>query len=176
MGKKKEALLLGKTLKESAMRLGMCNEGIAGWLDYKSLDDLCEHYWEGIEFIINHPGWPSNKWLVEKIGKETLHRHGIFIDDAINLENPQKTVLNGECHGTIKASDFSAPAVYLRDNGKLTLDISDAAIAHVNVYNDALLNIHCGRFAQCYVYLYGGSVNSDGDGKVVIRDRTTSQS
>lgn len=169
---KKEALRLSDALKESAISLGMCEQGIAGWLDYKSLDDLCEHYWEGIEFIINHPGWPSNKWLLDKVGITTLNKHDIYVEQNIEVKNPNRIVLNGTCKGRIFASDFSAPDIYVRHNSDIEVKITDASIAHINVYDNAKVKVHCGRFAKCYIYKYSGSVEADGEGKIVLRDKT----
>lgn len=172
MMKKKEALRLSDALKESAISLGMCEQGVAEWLDYKSLDDLCEHYWEGIEFIINHPGWPSNKWLTDKVGLPILNRHGIYVDQAINVSNPNRIVLNGASKGKIFATDFSAPDIYVRHDSDVEIKITDASIVHINVYNNAKVKVHCERFAKCYIYKYGGNVVADGEGKIILRDKT----
>lgn len=169
---KKEALRLSDALKESAISLGMCEQGIAGWLDYKSLDDLCEHYWEGIEFIINHPGWPSDKWLLDKIGTPVLNRHGIYVGQEIGVRNPERIVLNGRCNGKIVAADFSAPDIYVRNDSDILVNAQDAAIVHINVYDKANVKVNCDRFAQCYIYKYGGNVETEGKGKIVLRDKT----
>lgn len=169
---KKEALRLSEALKESAISLGMCDEGIAGWLKYKSLDELCEHYWEGIEFIIDHPGWPSNKWLIDKVGKPTLHAHDIYVDDEVDVQNPFHAVFNGKCTGTVNADNFSAPELYVRHNSEITVNAKDAAILHINLFDNAKIIVHCDRFATCTIYKYGGTVNYDGEGKVIVRDRT----
>lgn len=154
------------------MSLGMCDIGVTEWLDYDSLDALCEHYREGIEFIIQHPGWPSNDWLLKNVGITTLNKHGIYIDDNVVVENPQFLVLNGTCKGNVFAYDFSAPDIYIRNDSEIELKVYDAAIAHVNVYDSAKLTVHCDKFAKCYVYQYGGAVTCDGEGKVVLRDKT----
>lgn len=169
--KKKKVRRLSDALKESAMSMGMCDDGIAEWGDYKTLDELCEHYWEGIEFIINHPGWPTNKWLLDNIGIATLHAHGIYIDDNIAVENPQRMVLNGHCKCEIFARGFSTPEIYLRHDSNIELVITDGAIVHINMYDNARLKIRCGRFASCYVYQYGGAAEYEGEGKVIVRER-----
>ena len=169
---KKEAKHLSKVLKASAMSLGMCKQGIEEWQDYKSADELCEHYWDGIEFIIEHPGWPSNEWLVNNIGLETLNRNGIFIDQTVREVNPPLAVFNGKCSGSVVADNFSAPEFYVRHNSNISINAKDAAIVHVNVYDNASVEITCDRFAKCYVYQYGGTVKIlNGDGDVKVRDR-----
>lgn len=171
MGKKKEARRLSQALKESAMSLGMCEDGISSWLDYKSLDELCEHYWEGIEFIIQHPGWPSNKWLLDNVGITTLNNHGIYIDDNVVETSPKRMVFNGHCVGKVFAEGFSAPDLYVRNDSEVEVTATDASIVHVNVYDDARLNVRCDKFAKCFIYQYGGTVTYEGEGKVVLRDK-----
>lgn len=174
MKKAKEVRKLSLALKESAMSMGMCGNGISEWGDYTTLDELCDHFWDGIEFIINHPGWPTNEWLVENIGIATLNKHGIYINKDFNLENPERLVLNGTSNGKVLASGFSTPEIYVRGNSSLKLTASDTAIIHVSLYDNAKLTVNCSQFSTVYVYKYGGFVKStEGNGKIVVRDKTT---
>lgn len=166
-----KALRLSEALKQSAVSLGMCDEGIAGWLKYKSLDDLCEHYWEGIEFIIDHPGWPSNEWLIDNVGRKRLGQHDIYVDEEVNVFNPYHAVFNGKCSGKVIAERYSAPELYIRNDSDITVYAKDTAILHINIYDSAKVTVHCDDFAKCTIYRYGGTVNYDGVGKVVIRNR-----
>lgn len=160
------------TLFESARSLGMCRDGVNEWPSCKSFDELCEHYFDGIEFIINHPGWPDNKWLVDTIGKKVLEANGIFIDaPKVNVGNPRHAVFNGCCNGLVTCSGFSTPVLYLRNGSNIEVSVSDAAIVHIEVYDNARLTVHCSEFAKVNVYQYGGYVHSDGEGKVLIRDK-----
>lgn len=172
MKKAKEVRRLSQALKESAMSLGMCDNGISEWGDYATLDELCEHYWDGIEFIINHPGWLTNKWLVENVGIATLNLHGIYINEDFNIENPERLALNGTCKGKVSASGFSTPEIYLRHEGELSIDITDNSIVHISMYDNTKLKVNCDNYAKCYIYRYGGSVETSGNGKVIVRDKS----
>lgn len=167
--RKSKVRKLSRELKESAIQKGMCDKGIIGWLDYESLDDLCEHYREGIEFILNHPGWPSNSWLIENVGRDILHRHGIYINDNAVITKPSFLVFNGACNCDVVADGFSTPELYVRDNSVIDITLTDVAIAHVNVYDDSRVAIHCDEYATCYVYQYGGSVKGDGNGAIKVK-------
>lgn len=173
--KKVKVERINETLFESAKSLGMCRDGVNEWPQCKGLEQLCEHYFEGIEFIINHPGWPSDEWLVDTIGKKNLEANGIFINASVNINIPGHAVFNGTCDGKVLCDGFSAPELYIRGNSSIELTASDGAIVHVSTYDNAKLTVKCGQFATVYVYKYGGTVkNTEGDGKIVVRDRTNS--
>lgn len=166
-----EVKRLSDELKQEAMNLGMCKDGVNDWTNFTSLDALCEHYWDGIEFILDHPGYPSDKWLVDNVGKKMLNAHGIYINQSVNVGNPKNLILNGKCKGRAIAGGFSTPVIYVRGFSDLELVVTDAAIVNVNVYDNAKLVIHCEKYTNVHVYQYGGTVHYDGEGKVIVRDK-----
>lgn len=169
--KRSEVRRINDYLRQGAMMLGMCQEGKQEWQDFNTLDELCEFYHSGIEFIINHPGYPDGKWLFENVGKPVLEAHGIFYDAKVNVGNPKQAVFNGKSKGRVLCEGFSAPSLYVRHDSDIDVTINDASIVHINVYDNARVNVHCSKFANCHIYQYGGKVKYDGEGKVIVRDK-----
>ena len=160
---------LNKELYSEALNLGMCEKGINGWGKPQSLDDLCEMYWWGLEFVIDHHGWPSNKWMLDNVGSDTLRKHNIYVNDDMLINDPPRAILNGRCNIRIKSE--GTPDIYVRDKSRCTIHLTDEAIAHITVYDDADLTVDCGAFSKCFIYQYGGTVNAGGTGKIIVRDR-----
>lgn len=166
-----EVQRLSDELKQRAIKFGLCELGKQEWGHHYSLDSLIQKYVDGIEFILDHPDFMPDTFLIEKAGRAKLHAHGIYIDENVEVGNPYQLVINGCCHGHITASGFSAPEIYLRGKSDIVIDITDGAIVHINMYDNATLGIHCSQFAKCFVYKHGGYVKYEGEGKVLVRDK-----
>lgn len=79
-----------KHLAKAAQANGICTP----WLnELKSLDDkdaLVDMYIRGIDFCLEHD-YPSNDFIRENF-KGVMEKHGVFLDDAIALQDQSKCI------------------------------------------------------------------------------------
>ena len=156
-------------LKSEGRQLGMCDEIYDVWNGYETIDDLCRLYADNIEFIINHPEWKLNKTLKRYADLETLHKHGIYIDEKIALSNINGAIINGTSDMTINMDGYSSVEAYVREDSEVHLNLSGHSIGYINLYDNAKIDVHTKDNAKCFVYKYGGGVDAHGD--VKVRDR-----
>lgn len=155
-------------MKNEAVSLGLCAQWTADWQDNSSKDEMVEKFVKGIDFCIGR-NWPSTKDIKKYFG-DVIHRHGVYVDENVDLTNPKITILNGECVGHINYSWMGNGEIYVRHGSSLYLKVKDFSKVFVNLHDDAELHVECDINAKCFVYQYGGIVKS-ASGNVIIRDR-----
>ena len=121
-----------KHLAKAAQANGICTP----WLnELKSLDDkdaLVDMYIRGIDFCLEHD-YPSNDFIRENF-KGVMEKHGVFLDDAIALQNQSKCIALGTTNGKVTATGYSVSEVvrqclnsfvdYFDKNGCIILPLS----------------------------------------------------
>ncbi len=157
-------------LKDEGRQLGMCDDIYNIWSGYESVDDLCQLYADNMEFIINHPNWRLNKTLKKYASDEIRHKHGIYIDEKATLKNVGDMIINGKSDMSLEISDGSAVEIYVREDSKLNIKLSNGSVAYINVYDNAVIVVKSEGQSKCFVYKYGGTIETSGD-NVVIRNR-----
>lgn len=160
---------LSKRMKSEAVSLGLCAQWTADWKDNTTKDELVDKFVTGLDFCIAND-WPSTEVMKKDFG-DVIHRHGVYVDEVVRLRNPKTIILNGSCDATITADNYSAPEVFARHKSNLSLVANDMAIVHISVFDDAKVKVTCHGNAKVFVYRYGGTVTTAGDGKVIIRNR-----
>lgn len=154
-------------LKSMATDLGLCFGWRDGWGN-PSLDELCEKYLRGLDFCLLHD-YPSVEYM-KKHFDGVMQKHGIYVNDAIDLKNPIKIVCNGQTTGTVNYSGYSVGMIYVRHSSRLKVEVYDRAIVNIRIYDNAQVDVlnHSSSARAC-VILYGGNV--EGVGNLRIRDK-----
>lgn len=160
---------MNRAMRAEARGLGLCDKWYGEWADDSSVDELLNKYVKGIDFCIGH-NYPSNETMLEYAGREKLHEHGIFIDEAVSEHAPATIILNGHCTGRINYDGFSVGSVYVCGISDVTVTVSDFAKVFVEVWDDARVKVVNKGSSRCFVYGHGGKAEIVGD--VLIRDKT----
>ena len=159
---------LSDKMKNEAVSLGLCAQWTAEWQDNTSKDDMVEKFVKGIDFCIGR-NWPLAKDIKKYFG-DVIHNHGVYVDENVNLRNPEMVILNGECVANITYDWMDSGEIYVRHNSSLHLKVKGFSRVFVNLLDGAELRVECEDSAKCFVYQYGGNVMKV-KGHVVIRDR-----
>ncbi len=159
---------LSDKMKNEAVSLGLCAQWTAEWQDHTSKDDMVEKFVNGIDFCIGR-NWPSPKDMKKYFG-DVIHRHGVYVDENVELHNPKIAILNGECVGHIGYEWMDNGEIYARHETSLYLKVKGFSRVFVNLLDNAELHVDCEDTAKCFVYQYGGIIKT-ASGNVIIRDR-----
>lgn len=166
-----EAQVFSDILKERAMQFGMCKKGQEEWRERKTFDSLLDMYVKNMEFILDHPDFVTDDFLLENAGDKKLHEHGIYVDELFSITVPQDLVVRGNCDGEVLCACFSTPDIYVCGKSKVNVRVLSHSISYIRVYDKAVLDIECDKGGKVFVYQYGGTVIYSGEGKVFVRDK-----
>ncbi len=161
-----------KQLAKRAKEHGICKP----WYnELKTLDDkeaLIEMYIRGLDFCLAHD-YPSNDFIREHF-KGIMEKHGVFLDDAIDLQNQCKCIALGETTGRVAADGYSVVEVWAKHKSSLNIVARDNAFVMVDVYDDAVVNVCATDRAKVCVNRHGGKVlhNTTDDAVVKIREKS----
>lgn len=132
----------------------LCAEWTEAWKDDSAIDELLDKFVKGFDFCIKND-YPtldfSRKHFSDK--KEILHRHNIYFDEEVNIENANSGtyIFVGDCTGTIVFKGFSVGAIYLRHNCKIKVVADENSKVFVRMYDNSMCEKEVGRFAHCSV-------------------------
>lgn len=163
--------MLNDMLKERAIQFGMCDRGKKEWRERKSLSSLLEMYVQNMEFILDHPDYVTNEFLLTHADDYTLHDHGIYVNEQFSITVPPDLIVRGECDGEVLCPCFSAPEMYVCDKSNVDIHVLYNSISYIRIYGHSKVNIKCEKGGKAFVYQFGGSVIYSGDGKVYVRER-----
>lgn len=159
---------LSDKMKDEAVSLGLCAQWTAEWQDNSSKDEMVEKFVRGIDFCIGR-NWPSAKDMKKYFG-DVIHKHGVYVDENVELKNPKMVILNGECVAHVDYDWMDSGEIYARHDSSLYLNVKGFSRVFVNLLDGAELHIDCEDTAKVFVYQYGGKVVKV-KGKAIIRDR-----
>lgn len=155
---------LSETLKDKAIRLGLCDEWTSQW-GMPDKQGLIDKYIHGIDFCIKHD-YPSIEFIKRNFEKDLLHENNIFVDEDVQSRNLKcVAVLNGGCTGTLLFDGYSTCTVYARHNSNVTIDCSYMSKVFIHVYDRAKVKALQSQCASVYILTHGDEceVNTKGD-------------
>lgn len=159
---------LSDKMKDEAVSLGLCAQWTAEWKDNSSKDEMVEKFVRGIDFCIGK-NWPSTKDMKRFFG-DVIHKHGVYVDENVEIKNPKIVILNGECVAYVNYDWMGSGEIYVRHNSSLYLRVKGLSRVSVNLLDRAELHVECEDGAKCFVYQYAGTVIRASK-NVVVRDR-----
>lgn len=162
---------LSDRMKQEAVALGLCARWTADWREGTTKDEMVRKFVDGLDFCIKHD-WPAPEVIKREFG-DVIHKHGVYVDEAVRLTNPGQVVLNGSCDATADNEGYSVANIYVRHKSRLKINVSGNAYVHISVYDRGSVEVACGGRGKCFVYRYGGDVSAKGN--VKIRERRFSE-
>lgn len=157
---------ISKELKNEAVGLGLCTEWAEGW-GKPTNDELVDKYVRGIDFCIKHD-YPSCEYM-KKHFDGVMQKHGVFVNDTLDLVNPKMVIANGNTSGKLVYNSYSVGTIYVRHNSNLDIKVSGNAIVAIETYDNCRLSVHQSENSKVFVYDHGGHIETFG--KVVVKDR-----
>lgn len=156
-------------LRNMARSSGLCDEWFKQWRDDLSDDDLLNLYVRGIDFSIDKE-WIANDVAKNLFDKQTLNKHGIYIDDdEVSGMNFPNVILNGNCNGNISYDKFSVGNIYVRHDSKIKITVSDFARCFIETYDNSSTEVVNYSNNKVFVYHHGGAIVTTGN--VVVREK-----
>lgn len=161
-----------KHLAKAARANGICTPWLNELKTTNDKDALVDMYVRGLDFCLAHD-YPSNDFIREHF-KGIMEKHGVFLDDAIDLQNQCKCIALGETTGRIVADGYSVVEVWAKHQSSLNIVARDNAFVMVDVYDDAVVNVLANDRAKVCVNRHGGKVlhNTTDDAVVKIREKS----
>lgn len=138
-------------LKRMAIQNGLCEEWQNEW-GCPTDQELIDKYINGIDFAIAND-FPSLEYIQRNFDRKLLNSNGIFCEGEINGKR-DIMVLNGMCHGTIKAKDFDCLTIYARHDCIVEIEIKDFAFVTLYAYDNADIRITNRSYRRARVYNY----------------------
>lgn len=161
-----------KHLAKAARANGICTPWLNELKTTNDKDALVDMYVRGLDFCLAHD-YPSNDFIREHF-KGIMEKHGVFLDDAIDLQNQCKCIALGETTGRVVADGYSVVEVWAKHQSSLNIVARDNAFVMVDVYDDAVVNVLASDRAKVCVNRHGGKVkhNITDDAVVKIREKS----
>ena len=158
---------LNKKLRDKAVLNGLCPEWQGDWKENKSKEDLIEMYKRGIDFCIDHD-YPSVKFIKSNFDDSVLNSHGVYIDQEVNLENPDGVIILRDCTGQVNFDRYSTADIYLIESD-VRINASGFSRVSVNIH-DCKPHLKQSENAKVYAYLHGGDLTHEGGVRVRKRE------
>ena len=161
-----------KHLAKAARASGICTPWLNELKTTNDKDALVDMYVRGLDFCLAHD-YPSNDFIREHF-KGIMEKHGVFLDDAIDLQNQCKCIALGETTGRVVADGYSVVEVWAKHQSSLNIVARNNAFVMVDVYDDAVVNVCATDRAKVCVNRHGGKVlhNTTDDAVVKIREKS----
>lgn len=147
---------LQEQLKQEAIQLGACNDGIASWGE-PTIDDLCIKYFKYQDFCIKHD-FPS-VGVIKQLDQDVLRKHGIFVTGKEIVHSLKDIVVMGDAEVSVHV--MCPCNVTVRHNGIAKIFVEDDVLCYVDVHDNANIKV-CYKEANARVAVsyYGGTIEN----------------
>ena len=126
-------------LRTKAIKAGLCEDWQNNkWNKVLTKDELLELYIKGIDFSLKQE-WFDYDFIKVAFNKEDLHRHNIYLDENVAIEDAQNGyyVFLGKCTGTLWVNGLKAVTVYVRHDSVINVEAFDGARVQVRYYDNS---------------------------------------
>jgi len=166
-------------LRESARKVGLCDEWYDKWEDETDKEGLIDKYLRGLDFCIKHR-WPTKTFIKQNFSQDFLRRHGILVDDTrsypIRDENRRQMylkeyVLLGSSHATIRYSFRPHMCqVWVCDNADVTVYVKYGAFVLVHLFGKSTADVHTDLVSKATVIRHTPDIKVKKEGIVTVKD------
>ena len=147
---------LQEQLKQEAINLGACEEGIASWGN-PDVEDLCRKYFKYQDFCIKH-NWPTVD-EIKTADQNIVRKHGIFVTGKEIAHSLKDIVVMGDAEVSVHVM---APCnVTVRHNGVAKIFVEYDVLCYVDMHDNAQVKI-CYKEpkARVAVSYFGGTIEN----------------
>ena len=102
-----------------------------------------------------------------------MEKQGVFLDDNVKVENMPKCVCLGATKAHVEVQGFQVCEVFAKHDSELNVFAKDNAFVVIDIFDDAVVQIHASDRAKVCVNHYGGVIEQKamGDSIVKIREK-----
>lgn len=136
-------------LREMAREAGLCDEWYAKWTDDDTIDDCLQRFINGHDFAVKLD-WPPLDFIRENFRLEDLHRHHIYLDEEVSLNESESGyyIFLGHCTGTAWFTGFVAVTIYMRHDSNIWIDAFDGARVMTMLYDKSKSKSRADRYSR----------------------------
>ena len=127
---------LQEKLKQEAIALGACKQGIDSWFN-PNTGELCRMYFKYQDFCIEH-NWPSVEQIKE-FDRELVESNGIFVQGNSECKNIKDVAILGDAVVDVYVIDPSD--ITIRHKGIVNLHLEGDVLCTVSMHDDCRLNV-----------------------------------
>lgn len=127
---------LNKTLRDTAINLGLCEQWQREWEDNWDADKMAFKFFEGIDFCLSNR-FPSNDFIKENFNIELLHKWNIIVDEKRSILNSANAAVFGSSYVTSRYNARNCGRIYVRDNACLNITAHNNAFVIVHILDNA---------------------------------------
>lgn len=160
---------LSKELAKQAKKMGACEEGHDELLPLQDKDAMVELYLRKIDFCLSND-YPGNDFIRSHF-KGVMGKHGVFLNEAVEVENKPKCVCLGTCSGNVVVDGFNVCEVFVKHDSKIIISAKDNAFVMVDIFDNAIVTVRAHDRAKVCVNRYGGVVNHFADDEAIVKIR-----
>lgn len=126
----------------------LCDEWYDAWKDDSNIDVLLEKYIRGFDFVAKND-YPSLEFSRKVFSKEDLHRHNIYLDDNIQIDEGMNGyyVFLGDSVGRICIDGFKAVTIYIRHNSNIEIKATNGARVFVFLYDESIASFESDEYS-----------------------------
>lgn len=147
---------LQEQLKQEAINLGACEEGISSWGE-PTVEDLCHKYFKYQDFCIHH-NWPTVD-EIKTADQNIVREHGIFVTGKDIVHNLKDIVVMGDAEVSVHV--MCPCNVTVRHNGIAKIFVEDDVLCYVDMHDNANVKV-CYKEANARVAVsyHGGTIEN----------------
>lgn len=161
---------LNKTLRDSAIALGLCKQWQADWNQDWDVDKMADKFWQGINFCVkNH--YPDKDFIVNTFDKNTLRGKCIIADDKYSLLNPSQALIIGNSQSTIRYNALASGRIHIQHDSAVTLTAKGRSRVIAHVWDRAHLNVQRQDVARVLVVLHSPYASVTHNGDIEVKQR-----
>lgn len=134
---------LNISLREDAIKLGLCDQWQADWHVDWDMQKMIDKYKEGIDFCLLN-NYPEIDFIKKNFSQEILRDNAILVDDKYSLLNQRICVLLGNSKSTIRYNGKNLGAVYIKNNSECLVTAKGLSFCLVHAFDNA--RIKCEAF------------------------------
>ena len=131
----------------------LCKEWTEAWEDDSDIDTLLEKYIKGFDFAVKND-FPPLDFSRKNFNKDDLHRHNIYIDDEVNINNAESGyyVFLGNSRVILRVDGLKAVTVYVRHDSEVNVHATGGARVFVTYYDKSSGNCYQDDWSKCKRY------------------------
>ena len=143
---------LNIALREMARAQGLCDEWYAEWSDDSTIDECLERAIRGFDFV-QEKDYPPLDFIRKHFEKEALHRHGMYLDEDVDIEaDSGYYAFLGHCTAKVVVDGFKAVSIYVRHDSRVDVDAFNGAKVFVTYYDESDGDCRNDGWSKCRKY------------------------
>ena len=148
-------------LRKDGIQLGMCEKFRNLWNENTTLDDLCQMFYSGQDFCIEH-NYPSIEQILS-LDEDVLVKHHIYASGKHKVSTTEKMIILGDADVELVVPDYrQIPDIYVRHNAHLTISLGKYAFAYVSVFDNGSVSVTSKEIgARLCASQFGGNIRNE---------------